>query len=110
MTQSGVSTQTDFTLLLDHQPYHLEEAERCGIDFQFSGHTHHGQVWPASWVTDALYEDAFGSLRKGGTRYYVSSGMGIWGGKFRIGTRSEYVVLTLTDTSRKTVQQSQNSH
>lgn len=95
MGQAGVNTAAEFTLLLDHQPYHLEEAERCGVDFQFSGHTHHGQVWPASWVTDALYEDAFGPLKKGGTQYYVSSGMGIWGGKFRIGTRSEYVVLTI---------------
>ena len=85
----------EFTILLDHQPYHLEEAEQAGIDFQFSGHTHYGQVWPASWVTDAIYEDAFGPLQKSGTQYYVSSGMGIWGGKFRIGTRSEYVVLTI---------------
>ena len=84
-----------FTILLDHQPYHLEEAEENGIDFQFSGHTHYGQVWPVSWVTDALYEDAYGSLQKGKTQYYVSSGMGIWGGKFRIGTQSEYVVLSI---------------
>ena len=82
-----------FTILLDHQPYHLEEAERQKVDFQFSGHTHHGQVWPASWVTEAIYECAFGEHRRGQTRYYVSSGMGIWGGKFRIGTRSEYVVM-----------------
>lgn len=85
----------EFTVLLDHQPYNLEEAEHQGIDFQFSGHTHHGQVWPASWITDLVYEDAFGPLQKGNTRYYVSSGMGIWGGKFRIGTQSEYVVMTI---------------
>lgn len=92
---SSRKKQQEFTILLDHQPYHLEEAEQNGIDFQFSGHTHHGQVWPISWITDAIYEDAFGPLQKGNTQYYVSSGMGIWGGKFRIGTRSEYVVLTL---------------
>ncbi len=92
---SGVDKEHELTILLDHQPYHLEEAEKNGIDFQFSGHTHHGQVWPASWITEALYEDAFGPLQKGATQYYVSSGMGIWGGKFRIGTRSEYVVLTV---------------
>ena len=90
--------ENPFTILLDHQPYHLEEAEQNGIDFQFSGHTHHGQVWPVSWITDALYEVAFGSLQKGKTQYYVSSGMGIWGGKFRIGTQSEYVVLTITNS------------
>lgn len=91
----SIDHKKDFIILLDHQPYHLEEAEQNGIDFQFSGHTHHGQVWPISWITDAIYEDAFGPLQKGKTQYYVSSGMGIWGGKFRIGTRSEYVVLTI---------------
>lgn len=84
-----------YTILLDHQPYHLEQAQRAGIDFQFSGHTHHGQVWPISWITESIYEKAFGYIRKGKTEYYISSGMGIWGGKFRIGTRSEYVVATL---------------
>ena len=91
---SGVNRGT-FTILLDHQPYHLEEAEQQGVDLQFSGHTHYGQVWPASWITDALYECAFGPHRRGNTHYYVSSGLGIWGGKFRIGTRSEYTVVTI---------------
>lgn len=85
--------KSKFSIVLDHQPYHLEQAEREGADFQFSGHTHYGQMWPISWITDALYECAFGPWQRGETRYYVSSGMGIWGGKFRIGTRSEYVQL-----------------
>ena len=86
-----------FTIVLDHQPYHLEEAERSGIDFQFSGHTHRGQVWPLSWITDALYEKAWGHHQRGNTQYYVSSGLGIWGAKIRVGTRSEYLVLHLTN-------------
>lgn len=84
-----------YTILLDHQPFHLEQAERAGIDFQFSGHTHHGQVWPVSWITDYIYECAFGHHQRGNTHYYVSSGLGIWGGKYRIGTRSEYLVVTV---------------
>ena len=87
--------KSKYLILLDHQPYHLEQAEREGVDFQFSGHTHHGQVWPISWITDMMYECAFGTYQRGATNYYVSSGMGIWGGKFRIGTRSEYLVLTI---------------
>lgn len=82
-------------ILLDHQPYNLEEAENNGVDFQFSGHTHRGQVWPISLITDAIYEDSYGSLKKGNTNVYVSSGIGLWGGKFRIGTQSEYVVVNL---------------
>lgn len=84
-----------YSIVLDHQPYHLDEVEASGVDFQLSGHTHYGQVWPISWITAALYECAFGPYRRGKTQFYVSSGLGIWGGKFRIGTRSEYVVAEL---------------
>jgi predicted MPP superfamily phosphohydrolase len=90
--------KSKYTILLDHQPYFLEQAERNGVDFQFSGHTHHGQVWPISWITDALYECAFGEYQRGNTRYYVSSGIGLWGGKFRIGTQSEYLVVTIDNS------------
>lgn len=86
---------TRYIILLDHQPYHLEEAEAAGIDMELAGHTHHGQVWPASWITDWMYECVFGEHHRGATRYYVSSGLGIWGGKFRIGTRSEYIVADI---------------
>lgn len=87
--------RSKYIINLDHQPYHLEEAEQSGVDFQFSGHTHHGQVWPFNWITDLIYEDAFGPLVKRHTHYYVSSGLGIWGAKFRIGTQSEYVVVNI---------------
>ena len=90
--------RTKFCIVLDHQPYHLEQSERQRVDFQFSGHTHRGQVWPISWITDRVYECSFGSHQRGNTYYYVSSGIGIWGGKFRIGTRSEYVVATVSDS------------
>ncbi len=85
----------EFTILIDHQPYHLEEAQAAGIDFQFSGHTHRGQVWPISLLTDFMYEKSWGRHQKGSTDYYISSGLGIWGPKFRIGSRSEYLVLTI---------------
>lgn len=94
MSESG-GRNGYYTILLDHQPYHLERTRAAGVDFQLSGHTHRGQVWPLSWITDAMYECSWGNHQLGNTHYYVSSGMGIWGGKFRIGTQSEYVVATL---------------
>ena len=84
-----------YTIVLDHQPYELEKAEAAGVDFQLSGHTHRGQVWPISWITDAIYECSWGSYQRGDTQYYVSSGLGLWGGKFRICTQSEYVVAKI---------------
>ena len=89
-------TRGDYIILLDHQPFNLAEAEQNGVDLQLSGHTHRGQVWPLNWVTKKMYECDYGQWRKGKTDYYVSSGMGIWGGKFRIGTDSEYAVITVT--------------
>ena len=89
-----------YTILLDHQPYHLEEAEQNGVDLQLSGHTHRGQVWPLNWVTRNMYECDYGQYKRDKTDYYVSSGMGIWGGKFRIGTDSEYAVITVTPSQK----------
>lgn len=81
--------------VLDHQPYNLEEAEINGVDIQLSGHTHQGQIWPISLVTGMLYEVDHGFLKKGNSNIYVSSGIGLWGGKFRIGTQSEYIVIDI---------------
>jgi predicted MPP superfamily phosphohydrolase len=87
--------KNSYTIVLDHQPYNLDRAEAAGVDFQLSGHTHRGQVWPISWITDRIYECSWGSHQRGKTQFYVSSGIGIWGGKFRIGTQSEYIVAEL---------------
>lgn len=84
-----------YTIVLDHQPFHLEEAEESGADFQFSGHTHNGQMWPVNLVIDAMYEKGYGFHQRGNTRYYVTSGLGIWGAKFRLASQSEYVVATV---------------
>lgn len=91
-----------FIILLDHQPNQLEKARKNGIDLQFSGHTHRGQIFPISLLTDRIFELSYGYLQKGGSHFYISSGIGIWGGKFRVGTRSEYVVFNInTSKSRK---------
>jgi uncharacterized protein len=78
-------------ILLDHQPFQLDLAEKAGADLQLSGHTHHGQMWPASYITNAIYELSHGYLKKGNSHFYVSSGYGSWGPPVRIGTRSEIV-------------------
>ncbi len=91
----GNVNKSTFTILLDHQPLNLEEAIVQNIDFQFSGHSHRGQVFPISLITDKIFELSHGYLKKVTTHFFVSSGLGIWGGKFRIGTRSDYLVLDL---------------
>ncbi|NLD24746.1 MAG: metallophosphoesterase [Bacteroidales bacterium] len=92
--------KTSFTILMDHQPTKLNDAVNSGIDFQLSGHTHRGQVFPISLITDAIFELSHGYMKKENTHFYTSSGIGIWGGKFRIGTRSEYLVVDIDPMKR----------
>jgi uncharacterized protein len=82
-------------ILLDHQPFKLEEAEQNGIDLQLSGHTHNGQFFPGNLFVKNMFELSHGYLKKGKTNYYVSSGLGLWGPQYRIGTQSELVEIRL---------------
>jgi len=83
-------------ILLDHQPNELDDAVRHGVDLQFSGHTHNGQVWPMTYVVKYMHDLSYGYEQRGGTHFYVSSGISLWGPPFRIGTDSEIVVFNLT--------------
>jgi predicted MPP superfamily phosphohydrolase len=82
-------------IVLDHQPNEVELVEQLGIDLQFSGHTHRGQVWPISWITDLLFPQSYGYRKWGESHVYVSSGLSLWGPPFRVGTNSELVVLNI---------------
>lgn len=83
-------------ILMDHQPFHLEEAAGNGADLQVSGHTHHGQLWPFNYITEAIYEVSWGHKQVGQTHVVVSSGVGTWGPPVRIGNHPEIVHLLLT--------------
>jgi predicted MPP superfamily phosphohydrolase len=82
-------------ILMDHQPFQLEEAMQNKIDLQLSGHTHHGQLWPFNYITNAIYELSWGYLKKGNTHYYVSSGAGTWGPPVRTGNHPEVICINL---------------
>lgn len=83
-------------MVIDHQPYHLKQNDALGIDFQFSGHTHRGQVFPLNLLTDRLYEQSHGYRRWSNAHIYVSSGLSLWGPPLRIGTDSELVVINFS--------------
>ncbi len=83
-------------ILMDHQPAHLEEAVQHGIDLQLSGHTHHGQLWPFSFITRKMFEVSWGYKLKARTHVYVSSGVGTWGPPVRTGNRPEIVQIHLS--------------
>jgi hypothetical protein len=82
-------------ILLDHTPYKLEEAQKNNIALQLSGHTHHGQIWPANIITGMIYEISWGYKKKSNTHYYVTSGAGTWGPPVRTGSKSEIVNIRI---------------
>lgn len=88
--------QTKPVIVMNHQPFNLQEAADANVDLHLSGHTHHGQLWPINYITKAIFELSWGYLKKGNTHFYVSSGYGSWGPSVRVGNRPEVVVFKLT--------------
>jgi uncharacterized protein len=85
-------------ILLDHQPFHLDESAKYGVDLQLSGHTHNGQMWPLNYITARIYELSYGYLKKKNTNFIVSSGYGLWGPRVRSGSHSEVLLINITFT------------
>jgi predicted MPP superfamily phosphohydrolase len=83
-------------IMMDHQPFRFDDVVAQGVDLQLSGHTHHGQLWPLNYITNAMYEVSWGYKLKGNTHFYVSSGFGSWGPPVRLGNRPEIVLINLT--------------
>jgi len=82
-------------ILLDHQPFHLDESAANGIDLELSGHTHNGQIWPLNYITRMIYELSYGYLKKGKSQFIVSSGYGLWGPRVRSGSRPEVLLIDI---------------
>jgi predicted MPP superfamily phosphohydrolase len=73
----------------------LEEGIANGVDLQLSGHTHHGQLWPLNFITEAIYQISWGQAKIEGTHMYVSCGVGTWGPPVRTGNRPEILEIKL---------------
>ena len=82
-------------ILMDHQPFGLNEAVAENVDLQISGHTHYGQLWPLNYIVERIYELAWGYKNIAGTHFYISDGVGTWGPPVRIGNRPEIVNIRL---------------
>lgn len=89
------------SILLTHQPSNLAVPEQAGVSLQVSGHTHGGQFWPWTHVVSRVHgRFAYGLNRLNSLQIITSSGVGTWGPPIRVGTRSEIVLITLTDAGQ----------
>jgi len=82
------------SLLLVHAPDQLAVAEQAGISLQLSGHTHHGQFFPWTWLTRRIYKQfVYGLQQFGAMLVYTSSGAGTWGPPLRVCSHPEIVLI-----------------
>lgn len=82
-------------VVLNHNPRFMCEDIDAGADLALYGHTHRGQFFPVNLITDLLFEISHGYKQIRATHVYVTSGLGLAGPQYRIGTQSEIVLLTL---------------
>ena len=83
-------------IVVEHQPGFVREAIDNACDLGLYGHTHNGQYWPFPLLLKLVFEFPYGYFSKGNTHIYVSSGIGFAGPPYRVGTRSELVVLHIS--------------
>lgn len=83
-------------ILLDHRPSDIIAHSHLPIDLQVSGHTHNGQIFPANFIVSAINRIGYGYESIGRGHFVVSSGYGFWGIPFRLGSRSEVWLITLS--------------
>lgn len=84
-----------YNILLEHTPEGLDSLRDKPIDLALYGHTHAGQLWPYEYLLKLRYSIPYGFGTIGDTQVIVSSGVGAAGTLFRLGTRSEIVLVTL---------------
>ncbi len=80
-------------ILLAHQPKEIIEAAKLGVGLQLSGHTHGGQVFPATLLVRLQQPFTAGLDRLGETQIYVSRGTGYWGPPMRIAAPAEITII-----------------
>lgn len=82
------------TILLKHKPTLHTTLMKYPITLVVSGHTHRGQMWPFSLITDMIYgKYSYGQNIDGTMNSITTSGVGSWWPPQRLGTRSEIVVI-----------------
>lgn len=86
---------TKYTIVLDHQPIDYDAQEESGVDLVLSGHTHGGQLFPVNIFIALSNDNSYGHEKRNNTDFIVTSGIGDWAIKFKIGCIAEYVVIDI---------------
>jgi predicted MPP superfamily phosphohydrolase len=83
------------TILLHHRPEGIEYAALHKIDLMLAGHTHGGQLFPISLISQKLYKYNKGLYQFQNLTIYVSEGLGTIFTPVRFGTNSDLTIINL---------------
>lgn len=81
---------------MDHTPLSIEQYDER-VDLVLSGHTHRGQIFLGSLITNAIFTVDYGYYQKDNLSLHVivTSGVGTWGMPMRVGSNCEVVEIEL---------------
>lgn len=97
----GCNNQSDYNIVIDHQPNSYEEETDAYTDLVLSGHTHGGHVFPAGIIglimgaNDKVYGTETRNYMGTDTNFVVTSGISGWAIPFKTGAKSEYVIIDI---------------
>ncbi|MDP8208314.1 MAG: metallophosphoesterase [Candidatus Electryonea clarkiae] len=84
-------------VLAEHTPTKVKEIAEKGVDLMLCGHTHGGQIWPAS-IPAGLANDVLTGIKRINDKMWVivSNGYGTWGPPIRIGVPPQVVTINFS--------------
>jgi predicted MPP superfamily phosphohydrolase len=87
--------KNQFTILLKHRPVVNQNGPRL-FDLQLSGHTHKGQIFPFTYISEIAYPLNAGRFDlANGEILYVNRGSGTWGPPIRFLSPPEVTIIEL---------------
>lgn len=90
----GIDTSLP-VLVLEHEPVDYKNLKANGADLALSGHTHAGQMFPATLFTPFFNENNYGFKVVDDLQTVVTSGVGYYGPPLRVGCDSEIMVVNV---------------
>lgn len=83
------------TVLMHHSPVGVAYAAAAGVDLMVAGHTHGGQLFPATLFASMMFPFNHGLYQSGPLQLFVSKGAGTFLLKNRLGASNEINLLRL---------------
>ena len=86
---------SEYSIVMDHQPNDYDNEAAANVDLVLSGHTHGGQFLPINniGVIIGANDYTYGHKKIDNTDFIVTSGISSWAIRFKTGTKSEIVVI-----------------